>query len=63
MFPYEGEGGYLQWTMKADNHEIQSDKSKKSLIRCDVLERSLHNVNMELYIQKKDQLDEREGSE
>ena len=62
VFLYEGEGGYLQRTMETDNHEVQSDKSEKSLIRCNVLERNLQNVNEELCIQKRDQLDEREGS-
>ena len=44
---YEGKGEYLQWTRKADNHEVQSDKSEKSLICCDAMERRLHNVNVE----------------
>ena len=59
----EGEGGYLQWTRIADNHEVQSDKCEKLLIRCNFMERNLHSVNVELYIQRKEQLDEREGSE
>ena len=41
VFLYEGEGGYLQRTMETDNHEVQSDKSEKLLIRCNVLERNL----------------------
>ena len=59
----EGEGGYLQWTRIADNHEVQSDKGKKLLIHCNFMERNLHSVNVELYVQRKDQLDERKGSE
>ena len=59
----EGEGGYLQWTRIADNHEVKSNKCKKLLIGCNFMERNLHSVNMELYVQRKDQLDEREGSE
>ena len=58
---YEGKGGYLQWTRKADNHEVQSDKSEKSLICCDAMERNLHSVNVEGYIQRKDQLDKRDS--
>ena len=56
---YEGKGGYLQWTRKADSHEVQSDKSEKSLIQCDVMERNLHSVKVEWYVQRKDQLDKR----
>ena len=58
----EGEGGYLQWTRIADNHEVQSDKCEKLLIHCNFMERNLHSVNVELYVQRKDWLDEREGS-
>ena len=57
------EEGYLQWTRIADNHEVQSEKCKKLLIRCNIKERNIHSVNVELYVQKKDQLDEKEGSE
>ena len=59
----EGKGGYLQWTRIADNHEVQSNKGEKLLIHCNFMERNLHSVNMELYVQRKDQLDERKGSE
>ena len=34
----EGEGGYLQWTRIADNHEVQSNKCEKSFIRCNCME-------------------------
>ena len=57
----EGEGGYLQWTGIADNEEVQSENSEKSLIRCNIMERNLHSVNMEVYIKRKDQLDKREN--
>ena len=59
----EGEGGYLQWTGIADNEEVQSENSEKSLIRCNIMERNLHSVNMEVYFKRKDQLDKRENSE
>ena len=59
----EGEGGYLLWTRIADNHEVQSDKCEKLHIRCNFMERNLHSMNVELYVQRKDQLDKREGSE
>ena len=59
----EEEGGYLQWTRIADNHEVQSEKCERLLIRCNIKERNIHSMNVELYVQNKDRLDEKEGSE
>ena len=59
----EGEGSYLHWTGIADNYEVQRENSKKAIYRCNVMERNLHSVNMEVYVKRKDQLDKRESSE
>ena len=46
-----------------DHQKLQSNKSEKSLIRCNTLKRNLQFVNLELNIQKKDELGEEEYSE
>ena len=42
---------------------LQSDKSEKSLIRCNTFKRNLQGVNSELNIQKRDELGEEVDSE
>ena len=60
VFPYEGEEGYLQRTLKMDHQKLQSDKGEKSLICCNTLKRNLQCVNSESNIQKRDELGEEE---
>ena len=62
----EGEGGYLQWRLStgiADNYEVQRENSEKVKNCCNVMERNLHSVNMELCVKREEQLDKRENSE